>query len=244
MRVVVVKHHQIDDAGFIGAAFTARGAQVRVHLFPDDGPFPDLTEIDHIVVLGAAWSVYDETKVGDWIGAELDWLRTATDVGVPVLGICFGAQALTAALGGSVVPAPRMEIGWRTVETFEPDLIEAGPWLEFHGDQCILPPEARLLARSEVCAQAFTIGRNLAVQFHPEVDGAQVRRWLADGGGAEAEREGQDPAELIAQTERYEPAAGARADRLVEVALRLATGDPGLAAGDLGLAAGEPVALD
>jgi GMP synthase-like glutamine amidotransferase len=235
MRVVVVKHHEIDDAGFIGAAFKARGADLRVHLFPDDGPFPDLTGIDHIVVLGAAWSVYDETKVGDWIGAELAWLRAADEAGVPVLGICFGAQALAAALGGSVAAAPRMELGWRTVETFEPGLIEAGPWLEFHGDQCILPPDARLLARTEVCAQAFTIGRNLAVQFHPEVNGAQVRRWLADGGTAEAERQGQDPAELIAQTERYEPAAAARADRLVAVALRLAV-EP--------VAPVEPVALD
>ncbi len=222
MRVAVIKHHDIDDAGFIGTAFVARGAELIVHLVPDDGPLPALDQIDHVVVLGAAWSVYDHEKIGHWIDAELEWLRAADAAGVPVLGICFGSQALAAALGGQVSAAPRMEIGWTMVEPLEQGEIEPGPWLEFHGDQCVLPPGARLLARTDVCAQAFTVGRHLAVQFHPEVDGAQLKRWLDVGGGAEADREGVDPATLLAQTVAEEPDASRRADRLVAYALRLA----------------------
>ena len=222
MRVVVIRHHEIDDAGFIADAFRARGAELAVHLVPDDGPLPALGGVDHVVVLGAAWSVYDEQKVGRWIGAELDWLRAADAAGVPVLGICFGAQALAAALGGQVEAAPRKEIGWTTVESLDPELIEEGPWLEFHGDLCVPPPGARLLARTDVCAQAFSVGRHLAIQFHPEVDAAQLSRWMADGGKADAERAGLDPDKLVAQTEAEEPQAAARADRLVGAALRLA----------------------
>ena len=225
MRVVVIKHHEIDAAGFIGAAFAARGAELSVHLVPDGGPLPALDRIDHIVVLGAAWSVYDREKIGHWIDAELDWLRAADSAGVPVLGICFGAQALAAALGGKAEPAARKEIGWTVVEPVEPGLIEPGPWLEFHGDQCVVPPDARVLARNELCTQAFSVGGHLAVQFHPEVDGAQLARWLQDGGREEAEREGQDPAELIARTVEEEPRAAERADRLVAVALQLASAD-------------------
>jgi GMP synthase-like glutamine amidotransferase len=221
MRVLVIKHHDIDDPGFIGAAFAARGADLEVHLVPGDGPLPPPEGIDHVVVLGAAWSVYDK-KIGHWIGSELEWLRAADAAGVPVLGICFGAQALAAALGGRVAAAPRPEIGWITVESLDPDLIETGPWLEFHSDQCFPPPQARLLARNEVCAQAFTVGSHLAVQFHPEVDGAQVRRWLDSGGAAEAARAGQDPAELAVVTDAMEPEAAIRADRLVAAALALA----------------------
>jgi GMP synthase-like glutamine amidotransferase len=221
MRVAVIKHHDIDDAGFIGAAFVARGAELSVHLVPDDGPLPGLDGIDHIVVLGAAWSVYDHEQIGHWIDAELDWLRAADAAGVPVLGICFGSQAIAAAMGGQVRAAPRMEIGWTMIEP-ESNEIEAGPWMEFHGDQCILPPGARLLARTEVCAQAFTVGRHLAVQFHPEVDGAQLKRWLDAGGDVEAEREGIDLAALVEQTVAEEADASERADRLVAYALRLA----------------------
>jgi GMP synthase-like glutamine amidotransferase len=223
MKVIVVRHHDVDEAGFIADAFAARGAQISTHLFPGDGPLPALDDVDHIVVLGAVWSVYDEATIGSWIGAELDWLRQADQAGIPVLGICFGAQALSAAHGGQVTAASRKEIGWTVIETLDPDIIEPGPWLEFHGDQCLPPAEATILARNEVGVQAFTLRANLAVQFHPEVDGPQLERWLDGGGRAEAERAGQDPEEFIAQTRAEEPAAAARADRLVAAALRLAS---------------------
>jgi GMP synthase-like glutamine amidotransferase len=222
MRVIVVRHHEVDEAGFIADAFAARGAQLSTHLFPGDGPLPSLDGVDHIVVLGAVWSVYDEATIGSWIGAELDWLRQADRAGVPVLGICFGAQALSAAHGGQVTAAPRKEVGWTMIESLDPDIIEPGPWLEFHGDQCVPPAEATILARNEVSVQAFTLRGNLAVQFHPEVDGPQLERWLTDGGRAEAERAGRDPEKFLAQTIAEEPAAAARADRLVAAALRLA----------------------
>jgi GMP synthase-like glutamine amidotransferase len=222
MRVIVVRHHEVDEAGFIADAFAARGARLSTHLFPGDGPLPALDGVDHVVVLGAVWSVYDEAAIGSWIGAELDWLRQADRAGVPVLGICFGAQALSAAHGGQVTAASRKEIGWTMVETLDPDIIEPGPWLEFHGDQCLPPAEATILARNEVGVQAFTLRANLAVQFHPEVDGPQLERWLAGGGRAEAQRAGQDPDEFIARTVAEEPAAAARAGRLVAAALRLA----------------------
>jgi len=221
MQVIVVRHHAIDDPGFIADAFRALGAELVMHQFPEDGALPALDGVDHIVVLGAAWSVYEE-RISGWIGDELDWLRAADAAGIPVLGICFGAQALTAALGGQVEPAPRGEVGWMLVETLDPDLVEPGPWLEFHHDRCLMPPGAQLLARTELCVQAFTIGPHLAVQFHPEIDAAQLSRWLADGGKAEAEEAGQDPDALIAQTESQEEQAALRAGRLVAAALRLA----------------------
>jgi GMP synthase-like glutamine amidotransferase len=220
MRVIVVRYHAIDDAGFIADAFAARGAELSVHLYPKGGPLPPLDGVDHVVILGAVWSVYEDSISG-WIGAQLDWIRAADAAGIPVLGICFGAQALTAALGGQVERAPRMEIGWTMVETLDPGLVEEGPWLEFHGDLCVPPPEARLLARNDLCVQAFSIGPHLAVQFHPEVDAAQVSRWLSDGARAEAERAGQDPDKLVAQTEAEEQRAAQRADRLVAAAIRL-----------------------
>ena len=219
MRVVVIRHHDVDSAGFIAAAFEARGAIIHVHLFPDDGPLPALDGVDHIVVLGAISSVNDPDP---WIAAELDWLRGADQSGVPVLGICFGAQALCAALGGRVEAMDRKEIGWAPVDSLDHGLVPAGPWLEFHGDRCLLPAAAMVLARNEAAVQAFRMGRHLAVQFHPEVDGPQLKRWLDAGGNKEAERAGLDPDQFLADTIREEPIARERAGSLVAAALRTA----------------------
>jgi len=225
MRVVVVRHHEEDSAGFVAEAFRARGAEVSVHLFPDQGPLPPLDGVDHVIVLGAISSVYDDGHAS-WIEPELDWLLSADEAGVPVLGICFGAQALCRAFGGKVVAAERKEIGWTMVSSVDEALVPAGPWLQFHGDRCEPPASARILASNEIGVQAFAIGRHLAVQFHPEVDGPQLALWLEAGGRREIEEAGQDPDAVLARTIEEEPAARARADRLVGTALRLASPAP------------------
>ncbi len=173
------------------------------------------------MVLGALGSVYDDGPARAWIEQELAWLRRADQAGLPVLGICFGAQALAAALGGRVEAAARPEICWATVDTLDPALIPAGPWLEFHFDRCLPPSRARVLATNQVGVQAFSAGRNLAVQFHPEVDGAQLRLWLDLGGREIVERAGQDPDRFLAETVAQEEGARDRAGRLVESALRV-----------------------
>jgi len=217
-RVIVVRHHDIDSAGFIADAFEARGAELSVHLFPDGGPLPAPGGADYIVVLGAVSSVNDPDP---WIAEELAWLRAADQAGVPVLGICFGAQTLCAAFGGRVEAMQCREIGWARVDSSDPAVVPAGPWLEFHNDRCLPPPAATVLARNEVAVQAFRIGPHLAVQFHPEVDGPQLKRWLDAHTDSDAATLGIDPDQFLADTIREEPAARDRASRLVAAAVRI-----------------------
>jgi hypothetical protein len=70
--------------------------------------------------------------------------------------------------------------------------------------------------------QAFSIGAHLAVQFHPEVDGAQLKAWLEAGGRQEAAKAGQDPDRFLAETIAFEPSARERAAQLVDAAVLIA----------------------
>jgi hypothetical protein len=78
-----------------------------------------------------------------------------------------------------------------------------------------------VLARNDVAVQAFRIGPHLAVQFHPEVDGPQLKRWLDAHPDSGPTSLGIDPDQFLADTIREEPAARDRAARLVAAFLSL-----------------------
>jgi len=96
--------------------------------------------------------------------------------GLPVLGICYGMQALTHALGGKVAPSSQREYGPAQLDTLRPNpLLPAGAqrvWMS-HGDRIeALPPGFAVLAHSDnsPIAAMGDLQRNIfGVQFHPEV---------------------------------------------------------------------------
>ncbi len=104
------------------------------------------------------------------------------DLGVPVLGICYGMQWLCETLGGKVVSGATRQFGFTPVEVKEHDALLAGvsartvAWMS-HGDHvAVLPAGFRRTAQSEDCPEA-AIGddarRLYGVQFHPEVGHTQ-----------------------------------------------------------------------
>jgi GMP synthase-like glutamine amidotransferase len=225
MRVVILRHHDEDDSRLIGDALEQRGAVLEsVHVVKGE-PLPDPAGADAVVILGATYSVRDRQETA-WMTEELAWLRKVDSAGVPMLGICFGAQALSAAFGGDVERAPRQEIGWTVVQPSAGSPIEAGPWLEFHEDRCLPPAGAEILARNELAVQAFRIGPHLAVQFHPEVDAALLQAWIDHGADQAVGAVGLDAEKFVAETRAEEPAARVRAGRLVETWLAETGTDP------------------
>lgn len=113
--------------------------------------------------------------------------RFVLEAGKPVLGVCYGMQALTHALGGRVVRSARREFGSARIEQTEPSPLLAGlpPTLDVwmsHGDRIEAPPPGfRGLAQSDeapYAAMGDPERRLYGVQFHPEVahtpDGAAM----------------------------------------------------------------------
>jgi len=224
VRVLFVKQDHASPAGFVGSAFTDLGYDVSeftvVPASRYDSPdvtavFPDPGGYDAIVFFGSAWSVYDEDTVGSWIGEEIAVARSAMDLGVPVLGICFGGQMLAAAVGGSVSRAPAPEIGWSMVDTSIPGLIDAGPWFQWHFDRFTVPAGVPVLARSALADQAFRVGRTLGLQFHPELTSAVLECWLDNGGAGQLAASGVDAGALLQQTRSLESVSALRAHELV-----------------------------
>ena len=224
MRALFIQQDHMSPTGPIGEQFANRGFDIEefevvpASSYPDpnvDVVFPDPLAYDVIIPVGAIWGVYQSDTV-QWIADELTLLRTAHDAGVPILGICFGGQALAAALGGSVALAPVGEIGWHDVVSDDTNLIAAGPWFEWHQDRWSPPAGATTVARTSLADQSFVLGRSLGLQFHPEVTPAILQGWFDVGGEQDLVDHGIDPAALMSQTRDLEPTASARSRLLVD----------------------------
>ncbi len=215
MRALLVANSDDCDAGFSGERFRHHGYSfVECHRERPAG-WLSLDAVDLVVLLGSEWSVY-WTHLTDTVAAELALIREAQQREVPIYGICYGAQTIAAALGGTVERAREPEIGWYdNIESDLPEFIAPGPWMQWHSDSVTAPPGADELARSPLCVQAYRLGRTFATQFHPEVTEAMVTRWATDGAETLKAR-GSSADELRAETSRNVIESRPNAERMVD----------------------------
>ena len=135
-------------------------------------------------------------------------MAAALEEGIPLLGICFGAQLLASVAGGSVRRAAVPEIGWSTVEmspaaAADPVLSTLGPEpavFHLHFDTFDLPAEVAVLGRTGGTNEAFRVGeRAWGVQFHIELGPAAMHAWLA-AFAADIDAAGVDREQVLAET--------------------------------------------
>jgi GMP synthase-like glutamine amidotransferase len=222
MRALVIEHDPDVPAGLVDEWLAARGAEFDLWRIATDDRDPDPRVYDLIVTLGSEVAAFDDTV--HWVGREQRLLRDAFDADVPVLGICFGSQSLARALGGRALRAELSEIGWIEIESTDPSLVPPGPWLQWHRDTFTPPAGATLLAESPAGPQAYTIGRRLGVQFHPEVTPEIVADWVA-GSRDELARERVDADRMVARAREIDVDNRARALALFDTFLDRAVRD-------------------
>ncbi|GHD19264.1 GMP synthase [glutamine-hydrolyzing] [Nocardiopsis kunsanensis] len=168
-----------------------REAHVHSEIVPSTMPVEEMLakKPKAIVLSGGPSSVYAEGAPD--VGAEL------FETGVPTFGICYGFQAMTRALGGTVARTDLSEFG-RTELAVEPGsvLFEGTPaeqlvWMS-HGDSVVEAPAGFVTtartAGAPVAAFEDTDRALFGVQFHPEVLHTEhgqemLRRFLYEGAG-------------------------------------------------------------
>ena len=199
---LIFQHGRLGPPVRVAEWLESRGLPYVVHHAGEDAPVAP-EEFSFLVSLGSEASAAGSEP--SWVPAEVAVLRRAVSAGVPVLGLCFGGQALSLALGGGIDRLARPEIGWFPIETVDGDAVPAGPWLMWHNEQMRVPPGGVELARSPAGPAAFVFGPHLGVQFHPEVDVERVQAW--------AERDehladvGLTPEDVVAESRQYAPGA-------------------------------------
>lgn len=225
MKALILAHDHVSPAGPVEDRLVHHGFDIDFRVVVPEESFrapgvtfdyPDPTGYDVIVTLGSPWGAWDDVAIGSWLTPEIDWVRGIVTSNQPMLGICFGGQVMSRALGGSVGPAPKNEIGWHEVWSDRNDIVPSGPWFQFHYDKFSVPPGALEIARNPAAPQAFTTHRSLGVQFHPEVVQSTLVGWLDWGGWKSVEDDGQSGEVMVQQTGVYEQQAVTRTGTLVD----------------------------
>lgn len=187
-KVLVFQHAAHEILGTLNPMLKERGFRVRyINYDRDPGAQPSVEKYNGLIVLGGHMGVY-EADIYSHIKTEMLLIEKALAKGIPILGICLGAQMVAQALGAHVRKHTQREMGWYDVHLTEEgqrDRVfthfqKTEKIFQMHGDTFDIPKSAEHLAYSEICkGQAFRYGHNVyGMQFHLEVDRPMIDRWL------------------------------------------------------------------
>lgn len=155
--------------GFLGEWLDDHGIGVH-RVIRDDVLASDAADDDDVlIVMGSIWTLaqgHRTTQHTAAIDAEVDLVRRWVRDDRPMLGICFGGQVLSAALGGIVTRMPQRMIAWQTPASVESAM--QAPWALWHEDRFTIPDGAQPLALAPHAPMAIRAHRAWGVQFHPE----------------------------------------------------------------------------
>jgi GMP synthase-like glutamine amidotransferase len=208
---LVVQHLEPEGPYVIGHALETAGVALDVRaVHRGDRLPPDLADVDGLVVMGGPMSATSDDGFPSR-RAELGLVADGLGRGLPILGVCLGAQLLALAGGGTVYPgAAGTEIGWAPVQLTaaagDDPLLAGIPTdltvLHWHGDTFDPPGHATVLAtNARYRHQAFRLGpRAWGLQFHLEVDRPAVTAFL-DAFGADARAAGASPEAIEADSD-------------------------------------------
>jgi GMP synthase (glutamine-hydrolysing) len=166
---------------------TAADRTAFVRRSPENDLPDSVRGYDRIILSGSRTSCLEE---GPWISRLDELLKEALQERRPILGVCYGHQALNRVLGGRKIlrKGPVGEFGWTEIQIVErAPLFEGLPdrfwsFSSHYEEVAELPRGMRLIAKSDVCAIQACRLEDLPVygiQFHPEKNLESAERSIA-----------------------------------------------------------------
>lgn len=184
----IFRHITCEGPGYFADTLDRYGLPYELIAIDQGDTVPTrVDDVSALVFMGGSMSVNDDLP---WIQRELEAIRNAVAIDMPVLGHCLGGQLISKALGGKVTANPVKEIGWLPVQKLANPA--ANDWLEgiaddsvlfhWHGETFTIPEGATPIMKSAHCAnQAFALGNTLGLQCHVEMTEEMVREWARVG---------------------------------------------------------------
>ena len=210
--VLLIGHDPNETFGLAPAGLARRGLEVVEHRAGSGAALPPIDSVSGVVVFGGAMNV-DMTDRYPFLRDERAFVREAADAGVPFLGICLGAQMLARALEREVYPAGVRELSFNvlhlTPEAADDPLMsvfrEGDMVFHWHEDTFELPEGATTLGTGDdVHLQAFRIGDHAwGLQFHFEIDRAELELWLDAAGEDVVRAWGKTTARVLEEADRH-----------------------------------------
>jgi GMP synthase-like glutamine amidotransferase len=225
MKVVAIQHVPTEPMGYIEEILKERGIEyeyVRVYETNE----LKINGATHIVIMGGPMGVYEE-KEYPFLAQEKELIRQAIKDGIPILGICLGAQLIASALGKDVYPYKR-EFGWFEVKKVEDDFVTRDlpkklVVFQWHNDTFDLPDGAKLLYEGDIVKnQAFRVGKAIGLQFHLEMTPKLIETWVED----EKNLPKDEKETIVAETEKYLDELNENCKKLVDAFLSLKNFNP------------------
>jgi GMP synthase (glutamine-hydrolysing) len=221
--VLLIGHDRNETFGLAPAGIAGSGVEVIEHRALTGSALPAVESVSGVAVFGGSMNV-DMTDRYPFLREERAFVREAVDTGVPVLGICLGAQMLARAMDRDVYPAGIRELAFNvlhlTPEAAGDPLMsvfrDGDMVFHWHEDTFDPPEGATILGTGdEVHLQAFRIG-DLAwgLQFHFEIDRAELEIWLEAAGEDVVRAWGKSTAEVLEEADRFLAIQEARATEL------------------------------
>jgi len=194
MPILVFQHSDIGGPGRLAATFRDHGFKLDIRRVDQSVAIPtDLDDVQGVMILGGPMNVTEIAQL-PWMQQEAAFIKRAHEAGLPVIGICLGAQLIAHALGGQVGPKEGPpDLGFYATSIGIPGqteiMLSGVPWQHPQLYSCgqevkQVPPGATVLATTASTKVAcFKVGlRTYGFLFHFECDRPMAEALLKETG--------------------------------------------------------------